>query len=77
MTTLSTRIARPTLLAFALALALPVAAPVAMAQSVGPATGQPSMSPKSGEMTMKLRVSIHFFPQSSAPHPAFAIAAPA
>ncbi|MDG6347294.1 hypothetical protein QAA18_00820 [Luteimonas sp. 8-5] len=46
MTTLSTRIARPTLLAFALALALPVAAPVAMAQSVGPATGQPSMSPK-------------------------------
>ena len=46
MTTLSTRIARPTLLAFALALALPVAAPVAVAQSVGPATGQQSMSPK-------------------------------
>lgn len=46
MTTLSTRIARPTLLAFALALALPVAAPVAVAQSVGPATGQTSLSPK-------------------------------
>src|SRR5690606_15602749 len=46
MTTLSPRIARPTLLAFALALALPAAAPVAVAQSVGPATGQQSMSPK-------------------------------
>lgn len=45
MTTLSSRIARPTLLAFALALALPAAAPVAMAQSVGPDTNQ-SMSPK-------------------------------
>src|SRR5690606_41933501 len=46
MTTLSTRIARPALLAFALALALPAAAPVAMAQSVGPATGQTNLSPK-------------------------------
>lgn len=77
MTTLSTRIARPTLLAFAIALFLPMA-PAALAQSI-PATGQTSLSPKQkreaarkakeGKGAQKGAAAAAQYPQATRPEP--------